>query len=164
MYNNEYLLSYLVNYLFFYNLNILILISIVIFFNYNLNFLNNLITLNYSNWVKLCILMIFFSLAGIPPFLLFFYKLNLIYYVSLINFKIFLIFYILLFISIIFYISNIRYLMWFNNTKLTIYSILLVTNSYLLLTACSFVLSFNMVGLFFMDDFILLFIFIVISF
>ena len=111
LYNLEYLLSYILNYLIIYNLNMIFFITILLTFQESVKFLNNLIYLNYSNWLKNSISILIFSFAGIPPFLFFFYKLNIIYFLISFDFKILAFLYILIFVSLVFYLQLLRFIL-----------------------------------------------------
>lgn len=160
MYNLEYLLVYILNYLMIYNLNMIFFITILLTFQEYIKFLNNLLSFNYSNWLKNCLLVFIFSFAGIPPFIFFFYKLNLIYFLLTFDLKILLFLYIIIFISLVFYLQLIRFLLWINPTKLKIYSISLLYSNYVNLICIFLILLLNGFGLFILDDIFLIFLLI----
>lgn len=156
MYNLEYLLSYILNYLIIYNLNMIFFITILLTFQESVKFLNNLIYLNYSNWLKNSISILIFSFAGIPPFLFFFYKLNIIYFLISFDFKILAFLYILIFVSLVFYLQLLRFILWINPTKLKLYSTSFLYCNYLNLFFIFVILLINGFGLILLDDILLI--------
>ncbi len=134
-------------------------ITLILLFTDSLKFLNNLIALNYSNWVKQSLLILIFSFAGIPPFLFFFNKLNIVYFLFSIELKWILFLYLLLFIGLIFYLQIIRYLVWLNPTKLKIFPISLLYLNYINLIFTLIIVLINSFGLVLLDDLIILFLF-----
>ena len=160
MYNLEYLLTYLFNYLFIYNLNMVCFVTLILLFTDSLKFLNNLIILNYSNWIKQCLLILIFSFAGIPPFLFFFYKLNIVYFLFSIELKWVLFLYLLLFVGLVFYLQIVRYLMWINPTKLKIFPIGLLYVNYVNLLFTIIIILINSFGLVLLDDLLIIFLFV----
>jgi len=101
--------------------------------------------------------MLLFSLAGIPPFIGFFFKLNLIYFVNLSSFLLFFILFFYLFASLYFYLQNLKFLLIVNN-------VFFKNNNYFFNNQTFFVLQFSIFSIFvitagslFLDDIILVF-------
>lgn len=152
MYSPEYVVGYIFNYLFLYNLNMICLINLLLSFTGYIQFVNNFIFLNYSNFFRQCSIILIFSFSGIPPFIFFFYKLDILYFLMNIDFKVLLFIYILLFVGLLFYLQLIRYLMWLNNLKLKIYPLALLYLNYGNSVGLIIIMFINSFGFFFLDD------------
>lgn len=156
MYFDGIILSYAINYLLLYNLNIFFLIVIIMNFNNLIKYFSNLIYLNHSNIYKNMYIVVIFSISGIPPFLFFFYKLNLIFFIFLINYNILFYLYIILFVSLYFYLQTLKYVLNVNITNNIIISDVFLKFNYVLVFFFFLLILINLFGLFLIDDILLL--------
>lgn len=159
VYSNDLVLSYLINYMFFYNINLISIFIIILFFNNLIKYLNNLISLNYSSFYKNIFIISILSIAGIPPFLFFFNKINIIFILTLFDYKNILLLYLIFFLALFFYIQTIRYLLSDNNTKINSLGFFFLYNNYNITLLLTIFVCFNVCGFFFLDDFFILFIY-----
>lgn len=106
--NNIY---YIISYLFIYNLSVYLLFSVFMNSFSEMKLSNLLYKLNNLSIFRIIIIISLCSIAGIPPFIGFFLKLTLIYYISFSSYIIILMLSTLLLISLYFYLQNLRYLM-----------------------------------------------------
>lgn len=160
MYSNDLILSYIINYMFFYNINLIIIFIIILFFNNLIKYINNLIFLNYSNFYKNIFIVSILSIAGIPPFLFFFNKINVIFLLSLFDYKNILLLYLVFFLALFFYIQTIRYMLSDNNLKLSNFSFFFLFYNYNITLILVFFFFFNIFGFFFLDDLFIFFIYL----
>lgn len=154
-------LAFLWFYTFFYNMSIVVIFWIVLFFNPI--YFKNLINLKYLNgnfFYLFGFTVSLFSLAGIPPFSGFFTKLILLKFFTnsylLVNF---LFLFCIVFMSLYFYVQNIRYLYNQNTAPIasTFFFNKIPTLSTVLLV---FLLTFLTFGCFYLDMFLTLFTFL----
>lgn len=154
--NNENLV-YLVTYLVVYNLSLVSIFYIIwTSSSYNIKSISSLKYFNNDSFKKSILLLLFFSVAGIPPLLGFFTKVNLLSVIGYTSFIILMAVFPFLFASLYFYLQNVKYLLLPNlKTPHKDYSIVsLKTN----LKSLNIVIStsfFSIFGLFFLDDFII---------
>lgn len=146
--------------MFFYNLNLISLFILVLFFNNTIKYLNNLISLNYSNFYKTTFIVSILSISGIPPFLFFFNKINIIFILTFFDYKNIILLYLIFFIVLFFYIQTVRYMLSDNNVKITNFGFFFIYNNYGILNIIIFSLFINIFGFFFLDDFFIFFIYI----
>lgn len=150
-------LTYFIFYLFFYNLTImsLILIILVLFgdkFSYNFKFNE----VNSNIFFKLWLVLIFLSLAGLPPFIGFTAKILILnMFIKSQSFLMFFFFFSILLVFLFFYTQNLKIV--FTNSKENLFSSyknIKSSNFYFFnwINFFSFLLIFN---LFFIDDVIL---------
>jgi NADH-quinone oxidoreductase subunit N len=133
--------------------------NVFFFFNFNFFFsLNTFKFFNITNFINVTIILIFLSLAGMPPFLGFVGKFLLISYLILKNqFFFFLLFLFVNLFVIYFYIQNLKFLIresqenFFLNLNSSLY-----ISSYQV-NLLIFLLFFNFFGIFFFDNFIIYF-------
>jgi len=156
LYTNQLLLNYVITYFIFYNLNIILFLSLIITIDSKIKTTNKLKKLNDSNFLKNSTIILIFSIAGIPPFIFFFFKLSLMYFISYINFNLIFILYVLIFVGLFFYISNIRFLMYINEDKINSFSYFLINYNINVVYLTVFTLFTNLFGVFIMDDAIIL--------
>lgn len=156
MYTSDLLYTYLILYFLIYNLNILcFMISLNIFSN-KIKTLSQLTFLNDWKINKVVILAILFTIAGIPPFIFFFFKITFIYYLINISLYLVILLYLILLISIYFYISNVRYLLSYSINTVTDFPASILINSYVYYYYSIFVGFLNIMGIFFLDDIIII--------
>ncbi len=146
--------------MFFYNINLIIIFIIILFFNNLIKYINNLIFLNYSNFYKNIFIVSILSIAGIPPFLFFFNKINVIFLLSLFDYKNILLLYLVFFLALFFYIQTIRYMLSDNNLKLSNFSFFFLFYNYNITLILVFFFFFNIFGFFFLDDLFIFFIYL----
>lgn len=146
--------------MFFYNMNLIIIFIIILFFNNLIKYINNLIFLNYSNFYKNIFIVSILSIAGIPPFLFFFNKINVIFLLSLFDYKNILLLYLVFFLALFFYIQTIRYMLSDNNLKLSNFSFFFLFYNYNITLILIFFFFFNIFGFFFLDDLFIFFIYL----
>ena len=147
------------SYTFIYNLSLVVLFSTLFqIININLKTLYSFSSLGSTNIFTKFLLLSFFSMAGVPPFLGFFSKLFIV--ILLLNsnfFVLFSIFFVLFFTGLYFYMQNIRFL---NSTtpSTLVYpkelNLKLPLIYYYLVYPITFFLIF---GFFFIEDLFLLF-------
>lgn len=103
---------YIVLYLALYNISMVVVFSIIWGASaLKLRTLNSLKSLSSNPFKKYLLLLVFFSIAGVPPFSGFFAKLNVIAIISLASSLFLLLLAPFLFASLYFYIQNVRYLL-----------------------------------------------------
>ena len=155
---------FVLTYLVIYNL------TSFIFFTTFLQFANaqtftllSLSTLNQSNFFTKALSLTLLSLAGVPPLLGFFSKVFIVILLS--NSQFFILFpsfFVLLFAGLYFYIQNIRFLHSTKAHSLTQLTELTMRTSLLYLYMAS-VLGFVIIfGVFFLDDFLMIFVWLLI--
>ena len=135
--------------MFFYNINLIIIFIIILFFNNLIKYINNLIFLNYSNFYKNIFIVSILSIAGIPPFLFFFNKINVIFLLSLFDYKNILLLYLVFFLALFFYIQTIRYMLSDNNLKLSNFSFFFLFYNYNITLILVFFFFLIFLGFFF---------------
>lgn len=141
-------------------MNLIIIFIIILFFNNLIKYINNLIFLNYSNFYKNIFIVSILSIAGIPPFLFFFNKINVIFLLSLFDYKNILLLYLVFFLALFFYIQTIRYMLSDNNLKLSNFSFFFLFYNYNITLILIFFFFFNIFGFFFLDDLFIFFIYL----
>lgn len=145
--------------MFVYNLSLFIFFWIFhqfINFNFKTLFSFNDFKLNFFFLSLMTI--IIFSLAGVPPFIGFFSKILIL--ISLINsnfFFLYILFFILVFFGLYFYLQNIRFLYSNYNSNINYSFFLNLKTSILFFSFNSFFLFFLIFGIFFIDEIIIYF-------
>ncbi len=154
LYNYYDILIYTILYLFFYNIS-LVLLFIFIWTSsfFYIKTLNNLKEFNNNSYKKYSLLILFLSIAGIPPFVGFFFKLNLISLIGNSSFLLLFLLFFFLFAVLFFYLQNVKYLLIPINFEYYIYSINDLKTSLTYIYLVSFILFFITFGLLFLDDF-----------
>lgn len=145
--------------MFVYNISLLFFFWTLMQFNsFKINTINSLVDIKSNNFFLIIITFIFFSIAGIPPFLGFFSKILILIILLNSNFFLLFIFYfIFLFFALYFYLQNLRFLYSTTKTKLNFFFIhtFVLSNIFIF---CAF--TFLIVVLFsflFFDDLLLFF-------
>lgn len=112
-------------YMFVYNLSLLVFFWTLFQFNsFKINTINSLSDVKSNNFFLIIFTFIFFSIAGIPPFLGFFSKILILIVLLNSNFYLLFIFYFLfLFFALYFYLQNLRFLYSTTKTKLNFFFI-----------------------------------------
>lgn len=155
MFTNDLTIIYIFSYLLIYNISLYILFNVLILSFIDIKFSNFLFKLNNVSSLRLLTLITLFSISGIPPFIGFFVKMSLLYYISFTSYMLLLILCFVLFIGLYFYLQNIRYLMWLedDSVKLNNFNIKYINlNLHALLIFFSYIL---LNGFFIYDDLIL---------
>lgn len=147
--------------MFFYNINLILIFIIVLFFNNLIKYINNLVYLNYSNFYKNIFIVSILSIAGIPPFLFFFNKINIMFILTIFDYKNIILLYLVFFLALFFYIQTIRYMLSDNNLKLNNFSFFFLFYNYNITFILLFFFFFNIFGFFFLDDFFIFFIYLI---
>lgn len=145
--------------MFIYNLSLLVLFwTLQQFVSFNFKTLYSFSDLKFNSYFMISSSIILFSIAGVPPFIGFFSKLLILITLMNSNFFFFYIFFFgLLFFGLYFYLQNIRFLHSTGYGKLS-YAFnlnLRVSSLYFYITFT--ILFFLVFGVFFMDDIILYF-------
>lgn len=149
----------LFTYMFVYNFSLLILfwfLQQIVNTNFKTLFAFN--DLKFNFFFLSLITIMFFSLAGVPPFLGFFSKLLIL--ISLLNsnfFFFYILFFALLFFGLYFYLQNIRFLYSTINKQLNYSSDSTIRISTLSLYWLSFIIIILIIGVFLLDDLLLYF-------
>ena len=139
-------------YIFVYNISVTGLFSLIFFYdNLSLKNLSSLSTLDKSARRYLLMLHIF-SIAGLPPFIGFFAKINLLTLGSYSSFLLFSFLTPLLFATMFFYIQNVRFLLNPTSTEPVISFYTPIKNSFWLSSVQVFLGFFSIFGIFFFDD------------
>jgi len=102
----------IIKFYFFYNISIFSLMYIIFLFDNNstIKYTNIFFKINKLKFLY-AIIFLLLNLAGIPPFIGFFLKVNLVSYFNYTNFFfMFILFFSFYFISIYFYLKNVRFL------------------------------------------------------
>lgn len=117
-FNAFYFLNFIILYLVLYNWTLTLFAHILL--NHNFVVFTTLSLLHYSsnvNYIKFILLLVFFSLTGLPPMSNFFTKLSLISYLFTSNFLILTtVIFIFLFVTLVFYFQNVKYLLINNDS------------------------------------------------
>jgi NADH-quinone oxidoreductase subunit N len=158
-FQNLFGLGILILNIFIYIILLFCFFNVFFFFNFNFFFsLNTFKFFNITNFINVTIILIFLSLAGMPPFLGFVGKFLLISYLILKNqFFFFILFLFVNLFVIYFYIQNLKFLIresqenFFLNLNSSLY-----ISSYQV-NLLIFLLFFNFFGIFFFDNFIIYF-------
>lgn len=145
--------------MFIYNLALITLFwTILSVVNIKLKTLYSFNNISFNSFNLLVLTILLFSMAGVPPFIGFFSKLFILSLLTNNSFFIlYFIFFIILFFGLYFYIQNIKFLY---STKLGELNYSYIKNEIVVLNYYYFViciLTVTCFGLFFIDDFILLF-------
>jgi NADH:ubiquinone oxidoreductase subunit 2 (subunit N) len=149
-------LNYILLYLFFYNL-ILIILFILIWSSSAVlvKTINNFKEFNNNTYKRYTFIILLFSIAGIPPFVGFFFKLNLIAIVSLSSFLLLWILFFFFFAILFFYLQNIKYLLIPINFESYVLSLNDLKYSTFFLLFVGINLFFICFGFLLLDDFII---------
>lgn len=145
-------------------LNIIIYIILIIniflvFFLHDMRYfrtLNELKNLNSNQYVLVCTVLVFLSLAGMPPLLGFFGKfLTALFFLNKQQFLIFFLFVFFNFFVIYFYILNIRFLLTKSTKTFFFVKNFTVYYNFNIVTLLLFFTILNVFGIFFLNDLII---------
>nr|YP_008816187.1 NADH dehydrogenase subunit 2 [Retinia pseudotsugaicola]AGZ92353.1 NADH dehydrogenase subunit 2 [Retinia pseudotsugaicola] len=118
----------------------------LMFFFFNMFFINQLFIINLNNLIKMSLMINFFSLGGLPPFIGFFPKWMVINFLLKNNFFILMFIFIMMsLIMLLYYIRIIYSSMMFNYLKLKWFKIKIKNNSFFLVNFLSMISLLGMI-------------------